>query len=136
MIIDASNLILGRMASFAAKKALSGEEIIVINCEKAVITGRKNSILARYRLLMDIGQPTKGPFIPRRPDLLVRRVIRGMLPRKRARGREAYKKVKCYMEMPPEIKQDSVQTISSADINSRSTSKYVTVKELCRLIRK
>ncbi len=38
MIIDANNMILGRLASFAAKKALLGEKIDVINCEKAVIS--------------------------------------------------------------------------------------------------
>ena len=36
--IDATNLILGRLASYAAKKAQLGENVDIINCEAAVIT--------------------------------------------------------------------------------------------------
>ena len=39
MIINAENLILGRMTTYAAKKALQGEEVDIVNCEKAIITG-------------------------------------------------------------------------------------------------
>ena len=37
MIIDAKNLVLGRMATVVAKEALLGEKIDIINCEKAVV---------------------------------------------------------------------------------------------------
>lgn len=136
MIIDASNHILGRMASVAAKKALIGEDVIVINCEKAVITGKRKDIVSKYRHRMDLGQPTKGPFIARRPDMFVRRVIRGMLPRKKAKGRAAFKKVKCFIGVPEGLGSEEVHKIQKAYIGGVSTLKFITVKELCRLIGK
>ena len=41
MLIDSKNIILGRLASFAAKHALLGENVDIVNCESAVITGNK-----------------------------------------------------------------------------------------------
>ncbi len=134
MIIDASNLILGRMATVAAKKALSGEEIVIVNCEKAIITGKRNDIVAKYMKRIEIGQPSKGPFIQKRADLLVRRVVRGMVPRKKTRGREAFKKVKCFISVPENIKSEQLETIKDAGV--KSNRNFITVKELCRLIGK
>jgi len=37
-VIDSENLLVGRLASMVAKRALAGEEIAVINAEKAVIS--------------------------------------------------------------------------------------------------
>ncbi len=136
MIIDASNLILGRMASVASKKALLGEEIIVINCENAIITGKKKEIIGRYMKRFELGQPQQGPFFPRRSDQFVRRVIRGMLPWKRSKGREAYKKVKCFISIPPGIDSGKVETIQAANIERASMPYFMTVKEICRLIGK
>ncbi|MBI4438610.1 50S ribosomal protein L13 [Candidatus Woesearchaeota archaeon] len=134
MIIDAKNQVLGRFATVAAKKALQGEDVIVVNCEKAVITGKKSVVLAKYKLLMEAGQPTKGPFIRRRPDMFVRRAIRGMLPRKRARGRDAFKRIKCFIDVPADIDAKKIETVKGADISGVATRKYVSVAEICRLI--
>lgn len=134
MILDASNSRLGRLASVAAKKALLGEEVIVVNCEKAVITGRKKDIVSKYLLRLELGQPTKGPFFARRPDMFVRRTIRGMVPRKRARGRDAYARVKCFIGVPEGLSAQKLETVADADVSRSSTIKFITVKELCRLI--
>src|SRR3989338_8655500 len=105
MILDAENSILGRLAAVAAKQALLGEEIKIINCEKAIITGDKKGTIEAYMKLLDIGQPQQGPFVQRRPDLFFRRVVRGMLPRRQIRGREALSRVKCYIGVPPGISE-------------------------------
>ncbi|MBI3052160.1 50S ribosomal protein L13 [Candidatus Woesearchaeota archaeon] len=135
MIIDASGLILGRMATLAAKKALGGEEVVIVNSEKAVITGRKKDILLKHRLRTELGQPTQGPFFQKRPDLYVRRAIRGMVPRKKARGRDAFRKVRCFIGLPAEF-SGKAETIEAADIRKSSARNYITVRELCRLIAK
>ena len=83
MIIDATNLILGRMAAFAAKKALLGEKVDIINCEKAVVSGSKRDVLARYKQKRE-RTTIKGPFFPKVADRFVRRTVRGMLPYKQA----------------------------------------------------
>ena len=48
-VIDATDLILGRLSSIIAKKALLGEKIDIINSENAVITGKKEFILRNYK---------------------------------------------------------------------------------------
>ena len=135
MIIDANNSILGRVCSVAAKKALGGEEVVLVNCEKAIITGSKANIIARYMHRFELGQPTQGPFFPKRSDQFVRRVVRGMLPWKRAKGKAAYKKVKCFIEIPEEFHQKDLQKIDIAALKPSSTVKFMTVKEICRLIK-
>ena len=134
MIIDATNLILGRLASKAAKQALSGEEIIVINCEKAIVTGDKKHIFDSYIAKFDIGQVNQGPYFPRTPDQLVRRTIRGMLPRKKPKGRAALERIKCYVGMPSQIKLDGAKTLPEASGERIKKAASITVLELCKHI--
>ncbi len=134
MIIDAKNLLVGRMATRAAKKALLGEEIRIVNCEKAVISGNKKQILAKYMQRLQRGQVRKGPFVYRRPDFFVKRIIRGMLPRKKARGRAAISRIRCYIGMPEEFKKEKIETITAADYSKLPNYKAITVEKLCRLI--
>ena len=48
-IIDGTNAILGRLASYTAKELLKGEEIIIVNCEKIIITGNKKNIEENFK---------------------------------------------------------------------------------------
>jgi len=48
IVIDATNTILGRLATRAAKLALEGESIRVVNCEKAFIVGRQGDIIKKF----------------------------------------------------------------------------------------
>jgi len=132
MLIDATNLILGRLASFAAKKALLGENIEIINCEKAVITGSKKRTLRDYRERLQRGSSTKGPFIPKRADRLVKRVIRGMLPYRKENGKKALKRIKCYINVPSNLKDKKPEQLKKMDISKLPVMKYLTVKEICR----
>ncbi len=129
MIIDADNSVLGRLAAAAAKQALLGEEIKIVNCEKAVITGDKKSVIKGYMELLEIGQPQQGPFVQRRPDMFVRRAIRGMLPRRQIRGREALSRVKCYIGVPSGVSEKGVVLKGMKSIKSRKSN--LTVGELC-----
>src|SRR5256884_7083383 len=95
-IVDASNLILGRMASYVAKKALEGNRIVVLNAERAVISGTKERVVARAKQKLKtrtLGNLEKSPTHPRKPDGYVRRVIRGMLPWKKTGGKDAFNRV-------------------------------------------
>jgi large subunit ribosomal protein L13 len=131
MIIDATNLILGRLASHAAKQALKGEQISVINCEKAVVTGNRSQIFETYLLKFDVGQVNQGPYFPRRPDMLVRRTIRGMLPRKKPRGVSAYGRVKCFIGVPATVKAAEAITLENANISRIKEIGHITIQELC-----
>jgi len=134
MIIDATNLILGRMATFAAKQALLGEEIKIINCEKTIMSGDKKKILAKYREKMKMGKPQKGPFIPKRADMFIKRTIRGMLPYKQEKGRNAFKRIKCYVDVPEEFKDKKSETVEKANVAKIPNLKYITVEEICKFM--
>ena len=131
MIIDANNLILGRLGTFVAKKALLGEKIDIVNCENAIFTGDKYDIFGRYDKVLHTGTPAKGPFTRKRPDRFVQRAIRGMLPYKKGRGREAFKNIKCYMGVPDELKGQKKETINGANAEKLPNLKYVTIKDVC-----
>ena len=132
-ILDASGLILGRMASIVAKRILSGEYVVIVNAEKAVISGRRLSRVKEAREFLDIGHPRKGPFHPRRPDQIVHRTVRGMLPRRLAKGQEALRHLKVFLGVPTKLKDAPVQTIKEAHV-SKLKCPYVTVEELAKEI--
>ena len=98
--IDATNLIAGRLATFIAKKALEKENIIIINSEKAVLAGKKKVLLTHYRQKVERGDPHHGPYYPKAPERILRRIIRGMLPYQQPRGREAYKRLRVTIGIP------------------------------------
>ena len=134
MIIDATNLILGRMATYVAKGLLLGETIDIVNSEKAVITGDKQLILAKYLQKVKRGIPLQGPYFPRTPERIVKRTIRGMLPHKRYKGKEALKRVRCYIGLPKEFEGKNIETINNANIEKVADANHITIKELCNLL--
>jgi len=135
MIIDAENLIIGRVAAFVAKKALLGEKIDIVNCEKAVITGNKTNILKGYNNKVNhMGTYKKGPFYIRSPDRMLRRVVRGMLPYKQYKGADAYKRVMCYNGVPEEFKDKKIETLSSANIEKIPNLKFISLRDVCKSV--
>ncbi len=131
-VIDANNLILGRLASNVAKRLLNGEEIKIINAERTIISGRKDTTFERYRRYVDRGSREFGPRFPRRPDQIVARTIRGMIPHTKATGREAYNRLKVYIGVPPELSKEQASTVEDASIMRLSTSNYTVLGELSR----
>lgn len=131
-IVDASNLILGRMASYVAKKALDGKSIVVVNAERAVISGTKERVVARAKLKLKtrtLGNLEKSPTHPRKPDGYVRRVIRGMLPWKKPGGKDAFRRVKVYVGTPSEYQDRPATTVADANA-SRLRVPYITIAQL------
>ena len=133
IIIDAKGLILGRMASIVAKRLLQGESIIILNAEQAIISGKKFHIVKEAKTFLEVGHPRKGPYHPRRPDRIVRRTIRGMLPWKKPKGQQAYKRLRVYLGVPLQFENKKVQTISKISVN-KLKSPYITVGELAKEI--
>jgi len=133
LVIDATGLILGRMASTIAKQLLQGETVIVVNAEKAAISGKRLSILKEKKNFLEVGHFRKGPYHPRRPDQIVRRTIRGMLPRKKPKGQQAYKRLKVFLQLPEELKGKEMQTIPEASVENLKCP-YITVGELAEEI--
>ena len=128
-IIDASGAILGRLSTFTAKRLLKGEEIAVVNSEKAIISGKKSSIKNRYKQKRELGTYRKGPFYPRMPDMIVKRTIRGMIPYQTPHGRTAFKRLKCYIGVPKEFEGKKFESIKSAE---KQPVDFVTIEELSK----
>jgi len=136
LLVDAKNQILGRIASFAAKRALSGDTVIVLNAEKAVISGRRSNIVeeAKRRLrTRTLGTQTHAPVHQRRPDLYLRRVVRGMLPWKKAKGKSAFHRVRVFIGVPEEFAKKAQTKVAGADA-SKLLSPFVTLEELAKEI--
>ncbi|NJF25344.1 50S ribosomal protein L13 [Thermococcus sp. Bubb.Bath] len=136
-IINAEGLILGRLASKVAKMLLEGEEVIIVNADKAVITGNREDIFAKYKQRTELrtrSNPRKGPFYPKRSDEIVRRTVRGMLPWKTDRGRRAFRRLKVYAGVPKEFEGREFETVVEAHSSRVGTPKYVTVGEVAKFL--
>ena len=104
-VIDGRNLIHGRLAAIVAKRIMNGEEIVVVNAEAIVITGKKENTFADFKAKVDRGDTTKrkGPFYPRRADLLFKRCVRGMIPWTTTSGRDAYRRLHVFVGTPKQF---------------------------------
>ncbi|WP_423792259.1 50S ribosomal protein L13 [Methanocaldococcus indicus] len=138
-VINAEKAILGRLASEVAKRVLRGEEITIINAEKVIITGNREWILEKYREEREkknVANPRRfGPKFPRRPDDILRRTIRKMLPYKKAKGREAFKRVKVYVGNPLNLQADEglgTEKENTPYIKELTTNKYITLGEVSK----
>ncbi|WP_455393216.1 50S ribosomal protein L13 [[Eubacterium] cellulosolvens] len=132
-IINADGLVLGRLASVLAKQLLSGDEIVVINAEKAIITGPKKTIFLKYQKMRDISHARKGPHFPRMPDRILKRTVRGMIPYQTPRGRKAFKNLKVYIGTPSEFENKKSESVSQATL--KAVSQYVELGEVSRYLR-
>ncbi len=139
VVIDASGHIAGRLATVAAKLALMGKRVIVVNAQDAVVTGDPNMVInwfkKRITEIRTHYNPEKvGPKWPRRPDRVLRRIIRGMLPHKQYKGREALRRVKVYLGVPKEYFNAPKYIIPDAVLKPRPGIKYVTLGDVWRAI--
>lgn len=132
-IYDGKGVILGRLATVAAKQALLGEDVAVLNCEQVVISGKVRNTLDRgMQRRRRKGYPPKSAKPSRLPERMVRRTIRGMLPWKQARGKEAFRRVMCYRGIPAALQGKPGVGIAEASAAKLPTLQFITVGELCR----
>jgi len=113
-LVNAEGLIVGRLCSKVAKRLLNGEEVIILNAEKAVFSGKKKSKLLEAHIFLEVGAPKRGPFHYRRPDRFLRKAVRGMVPYKQPKGKNAYKRLKVFMGVPLELKDQPMITFTEA----------------------
>jgi len=129
--IDATNTVVGRMATYVAKQALLGNSVNIFNCEKAVISGDPVAVRQKYYYrIFKTGQPFKGPFTSRMPDRFVRRLIRGMVEHKEGRGKEAFERIMCYMGVPVDFQNKKLVKVGK-QADELPKLKFQTIGELC-----
>jgi len=136
IVVDGTNLIAGRLASHVAKLLLKGNRVSIVNCEEIMISGTRSNIIKEYKDFLKIASiihPDHGPFHPRRPDTIITRMIRGMLPRKKPSGITAHKRLRAYIGAPKQLKSLKKTQFDKAKI-TRSTANYTTMADLGRTI--
>jgi large subunit ribosomal protein L13 len=133
VIINGEGLILGRMCSTVAKKVLNGEQVIIVNAEKIIMSGKRKSKVAEAHKFLEVGAPERGPFHSRRPDRIVRKTVRGMLPWQQPKGKTAYKRVKVYLGIPKEFANSKLETIEQASA-TKLTSPHFTLGQFAEEI--
>jgi len=126
VVVDARDCILGRVASQVAERALDGERIAVVNAERSVITGDEDDVMETYRTRADLGSD-RGPYYPKRPDMIFKRSIRGMLPYKKTRGREAFENVRVYVGDPYD---DDAEVLDGTSLDRLSNIRFVQLGEV------
>jgi len=135
MIIDGKDLVLGRLASFAAKRLLEGERVTVVNAEQVVVSGKKEATFDTYDAWLEtrnLTNPRKGPFHLKRPEELVRRAVRGMLPFDKPRGRGAYGRLRVHLGVPPELAGKKMQTLPESSLEWLGTRRFIRIGDLSK----
>ncbi|MBN1896863.1 MAG: 50S ribosomal protein L13 [Candidatus Aenigmarchaeota archaeon] len=130
--INAENQVLGRLSSIVAKMIIEGEQVYVVNAEKAVIIGNPTSILNGYRTKRARGDPYHGPFFPRESEKILKRTVRGMISYKTSRGREAFKRLKVFNSIPTDLVGKEFDKIKGAE--NKGEAKSITLGRISELI--
>lgn len=136
IVVDGTNLIAGRVCSNVAKLLRNGNRVSIINCEKIMISGKKSSIVGEYEDFLKISSiihPRHGPFHPRRPDTIIKRMIRGMLPKEKPSKKTDLARLRTYIGVPNEVKGLERIQFDNSKI-TKVPSRYTTMAELSRYI--
>ncbi len=135
VVVDATNQILGRMCSIIAKMLLEGKRVYVVNAEKAVLSGEPKRVINGYLRMFEVTtyrNPEKqGIRRERSPQRIVKSAVRGMLPIKKPRGREAFKRLRVYVGVPKEFAGKKMIRFPEADASKLKT-KFIYVGELAK----
>ncbi len=132
--VDATNQIAGRLSSKVAKLLLSGNRVVVLNAEKALVSGSRTSVINQWKERLELSSrvnPIYGPIHPRRPDNILRRMVRGMVPRKKPKGATAMKRLRVYIGVPEAVSGAKLTKFEDTAA-SRPIPVYVTMGDLSK----
>ena len=127
-LINGEGAVLGRLASTLASESLDGEKMVVVNTENAVISGEKSDVVDDYRGKVE-RSVDRGPFHPRRPEGIAKRAVRGMLPYKKQRGKDALSRIRFYVDVPEEYADEEFEEPDKA-VDDIGKGGYVTLGEI------
>jgi large subunit ribosomal protein L13 len=134
VVIDGTNLILGRLGSTIAKRLLMGESFKIVNCKHVVILGRKSFLVQRYKNKISNKVTKQGPYYSRSPSDIVKRAFRNMLPYKNERGAAAFRRLKCYNSTPSTLVSAEKETIEKATLNNEEVFYYTKIEDLSKAL--
>ena len=134
LVYDGTDCVFGRLASTVAKDLLKGNSVDVINCEKIIVSGDKKLFAKKVLTKREMGSggSMKGPKYPRVADRLVKRMIRGMLPRDRMKGQDAFRRLRCYVGNGVLNEEELAAAVK---VEHKKPMKYSTIKELVAILK-
>jgi large subunit ribosomal protein L13 len=136
IVVDATNCIAGRMCSHVSKLLLQGNRVTVVNAERAMLSGNRYKTINSYKEHLEINSvtnPIHGPFHPRRPDTIISKMVRGMIPKRKSDGIEAFKRLRVYMGVPEAMKGASMKSFDDSKI-TKPESYYISIAEVAKQI--
>ena len=136
IVIDAANCISGRICSHVSKLLLQGNRVTIVNAEKAMLSGHRYKTIQLYKEHLEINSvtnPIHGPFHPRRPDTILTKMVRGMIPKRKSSGIEAFKRLRVYIGIPESLKNSEIKYYDDSKI-TKPSSYYITVGEVAKEI--
>ena len=136
IVVDATNCIAGRMCSHVSKLLLKGNRVAIVNAEKAMLSGNRYKTIELYKEHLEINSvtnPIHGPFHPRRPDTMLSKMVRGMVPKRKTTGVEAYQKLRVYIGVPEEMKGAKMESFADSKI-TKPESYYISVGDVAKQI--
>lgn len=136
VVVDATNCIAGRMCSHVSKLLLQGNRVAIVNAEKAMLSGNRYKTIDSYKEHLDINSvtnPIHGPFHPRRPDTILSKMVRGMVPKRKSHGISAFKRLRVYMGIPEGMKGARMESFDDSKI-TKPESYYISIAEVAKQI--
>lgn len=136
IVVDATNCIAGRMCSHVSKLLLQGNRVAIVNAEKAMLSGDRYMTIELYKEYLEINSvtnPIHGPFHPRRPDTILSKMVRGMVPKRKTSGIEAHRRLRVYIGVPEEMKKSKLESFTDSKIR-KPESYYITIGEIAKQI--
>ncbi len=136
VVIDATNCIAGRMCSHVSKLLLQGNRVAIVNAEKAMLSGNRYKTIESYKEHLEINSvtnPIHGPFHPRRPDTIISKMVRGMVPKRKSDGISAFKRLRVYMGVPERMKNAKMESFDDSKI-TKPESYYISLAEVAKQI--
>jgi len=137
IVVDATNCIAGRMCSHVSKLLLQGNKVAIVNSEKAMLSGNNRyKTIELYKEHLEINSvtnPIHGPFHPRRPDTILSKMVRGMVPKRKSSGIAAFKQLRVYIGIPEEMKSAKMESFADSKI-TKPEAYYISVGEIAKQI--
>lgn len=136
LIIDAKGHIAGRLAAYAAKSLREGYAVVLLRAEGVIFSSpleRMVSIYKDKKRKRCLVNPKKGPFHFKEPSRSFKRIVRGMLNYKGARGAEDFARLKVYDGIPMEYELAERVVIPRALAESKlnPVTKRCTMGQIC-----
>src|SRR3972149_8596236 len=158
LVIDADNMVLGRVAAETAAILLRKKPIVlalnaqdgqtievrphehemvyIVNAERTVVSGNPNRVTEHFMRRVHLKtntNPRRGPFYPRTPEAIVKRSVRGMVKHRTATGKAVFKKLHVYTGIPEFLVNESRVCFRQARAD-RLSSRRINVGEIARRI--